>query len=121
MQDHKYPKTISNLMDVIESLLLRVWSFNKEKARSVAESVIIEIAKYHGGKMVYIPIGNALKVALKHRQIFMDWKADMPVDDISSKHEISIQTVYKVIKQQRKLNREKALPDEQSPCDETKR
>ena len=103
----KYPKTLSDMMDVIESKLLRV-NFEKTKARKLAEDIIFEVANYYGGRAFYLPIGRAMKTQLKHRRIFVDWKADMSIDDLAKKYETSFQNIYIILAKQRELRRKEA-------------
>lgn len=101
----KFPKTLSDMMDVIESKLLRVEGFEKTKVRGLAEAIVLEVANYYGGRSFYLPIGKAMKTQLKHRRIFADWKADMSIDDLAKKYETSFQNIYIILENQRALHR----------------
>lgn len=81
------------------------------EAAELARHVVFAICSVMGGKVVYLPRGDALKRALRDAKIYRDWKDNnTPIPDLVSKYDLANQTIYDIIRRQRALHR-KSEPD----------
>lgn len=100
-----WPSALADLVDVIENHLTRAGRVS-EDAREIAQGVTIALAEYFGGRQVYIPRGESLKRFLRDTEIYK-LSGKMRAQDIADKFGVSFVTVYKVIREQRALRRNK--------------
>lgn len=81
------------------------------EAAELARHVVFAICSVMGGRVVYLPRGDALKRALRDAKIYRDWKDNnTPIPDLVSKYDLANQTIYDIIRRQRALHR-KSEPD----------
>ncbi|MBZ0330856.1 hypothetical protein KZO25_11075 [Halomonas sp. ANAO-440] len=98
-----WPKGLVLLADVVENAFANK-GCGEGESRELAETAVEALAFYAGGRSFYLPKGAALKVALKHRQIYKDFTGDN-VSELAQRHCLTVQQVYAVIKQQREVHR----------------
>ena len=101
----KWPLRLLELTDLAEALLVR--QVGREKSpREQAESIVMEIANYLGGRPVYLPRGVALQRALRDRRIWRDAGRIDP-DTLAQREGVCLQQVYKIIGEMRSLERKR--------------
>lgn len=80
-------------------------------AAELARHVVFAICSVMGGRVVYLPRGDALKRALRDAKIYREWKdIGTPIPELVSKYDLANQTIYDIIRRQRALHR-KNEPD----------
>lgn len=104
----KWPLRLLELTDLAEALLARQAGRDKSP-REQAESIVMEIANYLGGRPVYLPRGVALQRALRDRRIWRDAGRIEP-DDLATREGVCVQQVYKIIGEMRSLERKRRQP-----------
>ena len=107
----KWPKTLVEVLEHMQSAFIRNGD-NEEQAKRHAEIGVEALSFYLGGRITYIPMGKALKTAMKHKRIYEAHQKGKPVEDIAIDADINIVTVYKIIDEQRKLHRTPIKPNE---------
>jgi len=96
-----WPKSMMEMADVLENAFAQN-GHAPEEATHLASTAIEALAFLAGGRIFYLPKGKALKVALKHRQIYQEFNGTN-VSELAKKHDLSSAQVYKIVKQQRSL------------------
>lgn len=98
-----WPKGLVMLADVVENAFVNKGR-GTDEARDLAETAIEALAFYAGGRSFYLPKGAALKVALKHQQIFKEFTGDN-VSELAQRHNLTEVQIYAILAQQRELRR----------------
>lgn len=97
----KWPRRLLDLIDVTEATLARA---GLPDARARAEEVVIEIARYNGGKQFYLPFGSALNSLLRARRVWRD-AGHLSADELASREGVSGTQIYRDIGTMRALER----------------
>lgn len=100
--DHKWPRRLVERIEVIEARFLRMGYADGEAFKLAAEAVM-ELAKFQGGRMDYLPTGEALETALKHAEIYRRANRDN-IDALAVEYGMTPRHVYRIISEQRKLH-----------------
>lgn len=99
----KWARTLSEILDVLVSLFLRRGSA-RDDAVSDAHAVALELAKFFGGRALYVPNGKHLRIALRDAEIYA--RADgTNADELARQFEISVRRVQQIVIEQRELRR----------------
>lgn len=69
-----------------------------------AEVAVEAIYTTFRGSLVYIPLSAATKRALLHARIFAEFDGQNQ-QELSRRYEMSVQTIYRIIKKHRQINR----------------
>ncbi len=106
----RWEGSLREMVEIAEAKLLVEIKPGVEVAE-LARHVVFAICSVMGGKVVYLPRGDALKRALRDAGIYRDWKDNsIPIPDLVSKYDLANQTIYDIIRRQRALHR-KNEPD----------
>ena len=106
----RWEGSLREMVEIAEAKLLVEIKPGVEAAE-LARHVVFAICSVMGGKVVYLPRGDALKRALRDAKIYRDWKEhNTPIPDLVSKYDLANQTIYDIIRRQRALHR-KSEPD----------
>ena len=105
----KWPKALSDLVDVLGAELKRSGMAESQAAR-LARRLAMAQAHYMGGRAYYIPTGDNLKAALRDRAIWDEFNG-RNIDQLARKHGLSVPQTYAVVAAQRVLNRGRDQPD----------
>ena len=104
----KWPKALAELCDVMACELIRLGIQDPDsKSRKLA----VVLAHYMGGRAYYLPTGEHLLAALRDREIFEKWLANVQIDALAREYGLSHPQIYMVIAEQRKLHRKRHQPD----------
>lgn len=76
----------------------------REQADLDAQTAVEAIYSTFRGNMVYVPFNTAAKTAMLHARIFAQFDGRNQ-KELARRHGISLQHVYRIIKQQREHNR----------------
>lgn len=106
----RWEGSLREMVEIAEAKLLVEIKPGVEAAE-LARHVVFAICSVMGGKVVYLPRGDALKRALRDAGIYRDWKDNsISIPDLVSKYDLANQTIYDIIRRQRALHR-KSEPD----------
>ena len=106
----RWEGSLREMVEIAEAKLLVEIKPGMEAAE-LARHVVFAICSVMGGKVVYLPRGDALKRALRDAGIYRDWKDNsIPIPDLVTKYDLANQTIYDIIRRQRALHR-KNEPD----------
>ena len=100
----KWPRSLAEMVDVA-TLALKA---EGERAPELARRVLSAIAHYHGGRMFYLPTGDAIERAIRDTRLWQEYHGRP--EDIArfvSETGLTEQAVYRILAEQRKLHREK--------------
>lgn len=104
----KWAKTLVEYVQVLERLYMRQGKSEAEAFKQAAASVL-ELAEHRGGKVEYLPRGDALRTALRHAEIYRRGNGKNH-DALADEFGISVIQVYRIQKQQHKLHIKKVQP-----------
>ncbi|WP_325950212.1 Mor transcription activator family protein [Pseudomonas putida] len=104
----KWPKLLVELIDVIE-----VASINKgyEPGFAKEHAIVVTraLARYAGGRPLYLPGDKRLERALRDRDIWAEFSGDN-ADELMAKYKLSARQVYTILAEQRALHRKRVQP-----------
>lgn len=100
----KWPKTMAEMVDVAVAAL----KDQGDDAPRLARNVIAALAKYHGGRMWYLPCGKSLEQAIRDTRMWQEYSG-RPEDIARFVLETGLteQAVYRILAEQRKLHRDR--------------
>ena len=100
---HAWPKMLADLVDIVTHRLRRLGR-DDETTLLEAQAVIISIAEFLGGRMLYLPRNESLRLALRDNLI---WKelGKLSVPALADKNHLTPMQVYNIIREQRALHR----------------
>lgn len=101
MRKHAWTQSLVEIMEVLMSAFKRSGD-SPDEARKRAEAAAIALSQYFGGRQFYIPMNNGLQRSLRDQKIFADFNGQN-VPELAVRYGVSIQMVYRVIAEQRKL------------------
>lgn len=101
----KWPKVLVEYVDISTQALVRHGA-TQDEARKTAYLVVMELAEYRGGQIEYLPKGQPLKTALKHKQIWDEFNGKN-TEALATKFGINRIDIYKIIRQQKALHTKK--------------
>ena len=107
--------TLADLCDCLTATFERMRPAPSEPRR-LAEVVVLSISEYVGGRAVYLPRGDKLKIALRNDLIYRDYKKGIGIRDLVGMYRLTEQSIYKIISDQRTIRREK-LSQVEPGCD----
>lgn len=105
----KWHRTLVEMTGCVEQAF-RASGRSAEAAIADAATAVIAIYETYRGNLVYIPFSKAAQTELTHARIFSEFTGNN-VDELSRRHEMSIQTIYKIIKKQRQMRRSAGQPE----------
>lgn len=102
LDDSLWPETLQEIVDVLASMLQRKYKLDSNKASGQAADIALELANLFGGRPVYIPKGERLRIGLRNIAIWNDYdKHDVPW--LMKKYGLAHNQIYKVINEQKAL------------------
>lgn len=105
---HKWPQALAGFLDVATDGLIRS---GREKADATNAAIIAvrSLARYQGGRMFYLPKGDALEKALRDYQIWNEFRGRNQ-DELATKYRLTVVQIYSILREQRALHRKKVQP-----------
>lgn len=96
----------ATLMDMLAAVSTAFVSNGKPKPQAEADAQVAVEAIYSAfrGSQVYIPFSSATKRTFLHARIFAEFDGNNQ-QELSRRHGMSIQAIYRIIKKQRETNR----------------
>lgn len=92
----RWPSTLRELVDVLAAYNERVLRMKPHAAADDAMERVMVIADYLGGKFVYLPRGDALRVAVRDALIYR-LSTRLPVLEIARKYDLTEIRVYQIV------------------------
>lgn len=103
-----WPKSLATMVDIAADALARS---GEPEARAVDLSITVlaALARYHGGRMFYLPTGDTLDIALRNNRLWREYKGrPEDVDRFMRETGLTQQAVYRILADQRALHVGKA-------------
>lgn len=101
LPESKWAPLLANLVSVLEALYRRQGRGEEEAFRQARDSAMA-IADYFGGRVVYLPRGDRMKIALRDAEIYRRAKAGN-IDELATEFGLTSIHVYRIVRQQRAL------------------
>ncbi|MFU2058620.1 Mor transcription activator family protein [Avibacterium paragallinarum] len=101
----KWATILGEIIDVFANELKELGE-SEENAIKKAQSLAFKLGEYFGGKSFYLPFGSRLKVALRDNEIYHSFTGDN-LQELVKKFHLSESHIYSIIRNQRKLNKER--------------
>ena len=99
----KYEGIIGEMFDVLINEFEKN-SKTKNEALELAESTVLTIANYFGGRSFYLPNGTKLKAQIRANRIFKEFKVDN-MNELTRKYSLSSPHIYAILRKQQKLRK----------------
>lgn len=100
-----WPKLLAELVDVCAAAFRRDGRA-EAAALADAETTVLAIAEYFGGRMLYLPRNDALRKALRDALIWHTFKGDN-IAALAEQHRLTPQAIYQIIAEQKRLRTRK--------------
>lgn len=101
----KWTTILNEIIDVFANEL-KEQGENEERANEKAQALVFKLGEYFGGKSFYLPFGSRLRTALRDNEIYQSFTGDN-LQALVKKFRLSESHIYNILRQQRKLNKEK--------------
>ncbi len=96
----KWPKDLVALLAIYGAALKRQ-GLDEDLSRKISHALLAEQANYCGGRYFYLPRLDALKRAIRDVELYKDHvHKQMLPDELSTKYNLTVPHVYRVIKEQ---------------------
>jgi Mor family transcriptional regulator len=105
---HAWPKTLVELSDVFAAHF-RERGLDEMRAAREARLVVLTLAKHFGGRMWYVPRGDALTRALRDMEIWERFDGTN-AQALAGEFGLSFVEIYRTLAEQRRLHRERVQP-----------
>lgn len=102
------PKWASALVEMVDVLHARYMrrGMSDSDARAIARESVLELANHFGGRAVYLPRGDRLRIALRDAEIYrrMDGRNH---DMLAAEYGLTTIHIYRICKNQHQLHRDR--------------
>jgi Mor family transcriptional regulator len=99
LDETKWAPLLSNLVAVLTTSRQRSGD-DADTAFRTAQKDVVAIANYFGGRVIYLPMGKRLKLALRDIEIYRKFNGNN-VPELAAEYGINEIHLYKIIRQQR--------------------
>lgn len=100
-----WPRTLAELVDVFADHFSRNGR-SQENAMSEAQAAIVVLAHHFGGRMIYLPRDDKLRLALRDARIWREHDG-RNVQDLATRYGLTSAQIYGILREQRAINRAK--------------
>ena len=97
-------------MDVFTDHFQRRKGQAEDAARVEAQDLIVVLANYFGGRQVYLPRDEKLRLALRDNQIWHNFDG-RDIDVLEKRWRLTRQQIYNIIAHQRALHKKRVQPE----------
>jgi len=104
-----WPKTLAELMIVVQYQLSRSMGIKTDEAYPVARDTIAAIAHHLGGHKIYLPRDERLQRALRDIQIYQTFNGSNQ-EKLADLYGLTYAQICSIIAQQTKLHRDRIQP-----------
>ena len=105
----RWPRVLAQLADVVELQLRGVIPDDVERL-TAATRIVVGIAQYQGGRSVYLPRGDALRTALRDREIYHLSTKNWSIPRLMERYGLTERRLYAVIQEQTRLEIDRLQP-----------
>jgi Mor family transcriptional regulator len=105
-----WPKTLHDLMCVMESQIKHRHPEHAKQAHTLARSNVLAIAHYLGGRQLYLPRDDRLQRALRDHLIYERYRGRANHDSLAAEYGLTTIQIYNIVAQQRKLHTARIQP-----------
>lgn len=99
-----WPRSLAAMVDVVVAALARRGE-PEERALELAVCALGAISRYHGGRMTYLPTGEALDRALRDNRMWLGYKGRREdIERMMREEKLTEQHVYRILAEQRALH-----------------
>ncbi len=99
---------LNDLTERLEFLFTQTLGIAEHEAKAVAADAATHIADIWGGITIYIPKDFAAKISTRNKKIYSEYTG-YNMSELSRKYDLSVQTLYKIIKTEREKNSPKQM------------
>lgn len=106
-----WPSVLANLKDVMEAHFRRRGHAAPaaSAASDEAREAVLELAHYFGGRPIYLPRGDRLKIELRDQELYQRFNGSN-ASELSDEYRITIRHVQRIIKAQMERKRMSGAP-----------
>lgn len=105
-----WPAFLIELVDVVTDFLESRRGLDTDTAHTMAQGIIVSIAHYLGGKAVYLPRDDKLKLAIRDALIYREFDGSNH-RDLAKKTGLTTTQIYNIIARQRRIRMDKIQPE----------
>ncbi|SNT07307.1 Mor transcription activator family protein [Pseudomonas segetis] len=105
----KWPQALADMVEVIEAAHRRAGD-DEATARKRALVTVRALSRLAGGRLIYVPKGDALDRALRDRDIWQRHGGQNTVETLASDYDLTVTRVYSILAEQRALHRKRSQP-----------
>lgn len=98
----RWPQELAALLRVMETTLVRL-GVDSARAFALAAAQAADLAIYRGGRLLYLPQGQRLKLALRDAEIWRQFTGRNH-QELADAHGLALQSIYEILREQRALN-----------------
>lgn len=91
---------LSETIEPMAKIIQETLGVTNELAEATSVEITTLLAHLWGGQVVYVPKGVCIQASKLHQKIFEDWTGRNH-HEVATKHGVSVQHVYKVVKRMR--------------------
>ncbi|MBN9795675.1 positive regulator of late transcription, partial [Pseudonocardia sp. TMWB2A] len=102
-------QTLVQILEVQEAALIETATTMRTRSKS-REKTTLALAEYMGGRSLYIPRGDALKIAIRDAEIFRVANR-RNIRQLSRRHNVSERHIWRILNRQQRLHVRKLQPD----------
>lgn len=99
----KWAPQLANAVKVLEAMHLRQGR-EADEALELACDAVLALAQYQGGRVIYWPRGDRLKIALRDARIHSRWQRGVSIEQLAGYYGLTDIHVYRIVSQQRELH-----------------
>ena len=101
--DAAWPSTLVNLVDLLSSHFVRRDKLATEVAKVKAQDIVVVLAGYFGGRQVYLPRNEKLRLALRDQQVWHSFSG-FNIKELEQRWRLTSAQLYNILARQRKLH-----------------
>lgn len=101
----RWPQDLVAILRLVEGVLVRR-GMAKAPAFAAAAEAALEMAQYGGGRMLYLPVGHRLKLALRDAEIWRRFDGRNH-HALAQEFGLTVVSIYEVLREQRALHQRK--------------
>lgn len=101
-----WPQRLAETFDVLVDVFVRKGEVDKPRAAQLAGLAVAELAHHFGGRPFYLPVGHAMRRAIRDAQIWADFTGTNH-GELCDRYGLTISQIYKIVDKQRELLRQR--------------
>lgn len=106
----RWPEALVTMMEVARLALVRELE-DEQLARRLSAIAVRALAKYHGGRMFYLPKGDELDRAIRDKRMWDVYDGTRSkVLQLADEHGLTEQQTYAILNRQRAIHRKRIQP-----------